>query len=198
MACMPGSVDPNNQTRALRWAAYFVLVIAALSSINWLTTIRQAYIAEHQWPSAGGTVWQMREDSRTVKPPSSRSRDYSVYWAEFQVFLDVPLDRCPGDIWQGRCVGTVKTPDVKSRALAVQWFLRHPRDSKVTVHYDPQTARMVLGGEPISVSYPWHSIVTTMIFFAVSAGLLVWARVLSDRNQSPGFDSPLEVDFSEK
>jgi len=196
MACMPGSVNPNNPTRALRWAAYFVLFIAAMSSINWLTTIRHAYIAEHQWPSASGTVWQMREDSRTIKPPSSRSRDYSVYWAEFQVFLDLPLDRCPGDIWQGHCVGTVKTPPFKTRASAVQWLLRHPRDSKVTVHYNPETGRMVLGGEPISVTYPWDNIAMTMIFLALGAALLVYARVLSDRSQSPGFDSPLELDLS--
>src|SRR5689334_9264679 len=125
---------------AFRLAGFFLLFVALLSSVNWLMIIREDYVMEHDWPATTGTVYAMREDSRVVNPPSIRSRRYWVYWAEFGVILDLPADKCPGqmqplDGQQPQCFGTVKTPEVRSREAAVEWFSRHPHNSRVVVHY---------------------------------------------------------------
>jgi hypothetical protein len=73
---------------------------------------------------------------------------------------------------QQRCVGEAKTPEVRSRLDAEQWYVRHPRDSKVIVHYDSQSDRMVLGGESILNVYPWRKISIT-VFIALLGALMV-------------------------
>lgn len=75
----------RSQAQALRLGGYFVFFVALISSVNWLGIIRRDYVMEHQWPTARGTVYSIREESRDVQPPSSRSRHYWVYWVEFRV-----------------------------------------------------------------------------------------------------------------
>src|SRR3954463_2666641 len=156
---MPLSVK-QQQAQGLRLGGYFALFVALLSSINWLITVHEDYVMEHQWPAAAGTIYSATAESREVIPPSTRSRSYELYRTEFMVVLDLPADRCPGTMMelegQQRCVGEAKTPEVRSRLDAEQWYVRHPRDSKVIVHYDPQSDRMVLGGESILNVYPWR------------------------------------------
>jgi hypothetical protein len=131
---------------------------------------------EHQWPTARGTVYSMREESRDVRPPSSRSRHYWVYWIEFVVVLDLPAEKCPGEMSsldqkQAQCISTVKTPEVRSRADAVEWIGRHPFNSLVMVHYDQQSGTTVFAGESILHIYPWRQILLT-------AGLLLLGIVM--------------------
>jgi hypothetical protein len=166
----------QQQAQGLRLGGYFALFVAFLSSINWLVVVHEDYVMEHQWPAAGGTIYSAREDSREVIPASIKSPRYQVYWTEFTVILDLPPDRCPGTMMglegQQRCVGEAKTPEVRSRLDAEQWYVRHPRDSKVIVHYDSQSDRMVLGGESILNVYPWRKISIT-VFIALLGALMV-------------------------
>jgi hypothetical protein len=171
----------KSHAQALRLAGFFLLFVALLSSVNWLLIIREDYVMEHEWPAAIGTVYSMREESREVIPASSRSHHYWVYWAEFVVILDLPADKCPGqmqplDGHQPQCFGTVKTPEVRSRQDAVEWFSRHSRNSRVVVHYDPQSASMVFGGESIFHIYPWRMILLTIALLALSTIMVVVGR----------------------
>ncbi|HEY2168997.1 MAG TPA: hypothetical protein VGJ30_05185 [Candidatus Angelobacter sp.] len=152
---MSSSITPA-QANGLRVAGYFTFVIGFLSFFGWINVIRQDYVMEHQWPSASATVYSMREDSREVKPSSTRQRNFQVFWMEFLVVLDLPQGQCPGSMvplttQEPQCTGTVKTPEVESRTDAIDWARRHPRDSKVTVHYDPQGDRMAFGVSPFSI-----------------------------------------------
>jgi hypothetical protein len=179
------------QASGLRLATYFALVVAVLSSINWLSAIHQQYVMEHQWPAVSATIYSRREDSREVTPPSIRQRSYWVYWGELLVILDIPPEQCPGNMVpltqkQAQCTGTVKSPEAKSRAWAVRWLGRHPVDSRLTVHYDPQSERMWAGGESILDIYPWDKIGLTAILLAVAALM----RFLAGMTPSPQEDAP--------
>ena len=167
----------RSQARALRLAGYFALVVATLSSINWLLIIWRQHVQQRDWPAATATIYDMREHSREVQPPSIGSRAYWVFWAEFDVTLDVPPERCPTHtvMLNGRpssCNGVVKTPEVRSRPDAVAWFTRHKLQSQITVRYDPQNGRLVLAGESISDMWPWYEITVTLVIVAVGVFLL--------------------------
>jgi hypothetical protein len=176
---MPRS-PKQQQAQGFRLGGYFALFVALLSSINWLMIVHENYVMEHQWPVASGTVYSAAEKSREVIPPSISSPHYQVYWIEFMVLLDLPEGRCPGTVLelegQQRCTGEAKTPEERSRIGAEQWYVRHPRDSKVVVHYDTQSERMVLGGESSLYVYPWRKIATTFIIALVGAIMLAFGR----------------------
>jgi hypothetical protein len=183
---MSAQVSPartSEQARALRWGGYFALFVALMSSINWLVIVHHDYVMEHDWPAASGTIYSAREDSREVVPASLSTPHYQVYWTEFMVILNIPRDRCPGTMieldGQERCTGEVKTPEVQSPTDAEQWPLRHPRDSKVLVHYDAQSDRMVLAGESVFNTYPWRKITTTGVIFLLAMVMIAVARTWS-------------------
>src|SRR6478672_5757937 len=116
----------KSHAQALRLGGFFAFFVALLFSVNWLMIIRKDYVMEHEWPATTGTVYSMREDSRMVTPASIRVHRYWVYWAEFVVILDLPADKCPVQMRpldgpQPQCVGTVKTPEVRSREDALEW-----------------------------------------------------------------------------
>jgi hypothetical protein len=141
---------------------------------------------EHQWPAASATVYSMREDSREVTPPSSRQHSYYVYWVEFTVVLYLPKSQCPGSMaplttQEPQCTAEVKTPESKSRADTIDWFKRHPSNSKVTIHYDAQSGRMALGGESIFYIYPWDKIFITVVVCVLAALMLIAGRSQSAR-----------------
>ena len=133
---------------------------------------------EHRWPAASGVITSRREESREVQLASIRQHRYWVYRAEFEVVLDLPPDRCPGEVrvlnaQPGQCIATVVSPETRSRANAIQWLAHHPLDSTMTVHYDLATSRTFAGGESIIDLYPWYDIRTTAI--AMTVGLLMLA-----------------------
>ena len=136
---------------------------------------------EHQWPAASATVYSMREESREVRPNSTRQRNFQVFWMEFLVVLDLPQGQCPGSMVpltseEPQCTGTVKTPEVKSRADALDWVKRHPRGSKVTVHYDPQSDRIAFGGESIFNIYPWDKITISVVILIIAVFVIKAGR----------------------
>jgi hypothetical protein len=186
---MFSSITPA-QAKALRAGGYLALVVAFLSAINWILVIREYSVMEHQWPAASATVYSMREDSREVTPPSSRQHSYQVYWVQFMVVLDLPQGQCPGSMVpltsaEPQCTAEVKTPEVKSRADAIVWFSRHPRNSRLVVHYDAQSGRMVLGGESIFDIYPWDKIAITAVAFVIAALMLIAGRSQTARPEYP-------------
>jgi hypothetical protein len=186
---MASSITPQQAT-GLRAAGYLAFLIGLLSALGWMNVVRQDYVMEHQWPSASATVYSMRENSREVRPASTRQRNYQVFWMEFLVVLDLPQGQCPGSMvplttQEPQCTGTVKTPEVKSRADAVEWVRRHPQGSKVIVHYDPQSQRMAFGGESIFNIYPWNKIVFTAVMLIVAALMIKAGRRHSTGTQYP-------------
>jgi hypothetical protein len=170
----------QQQAQGFRLGGYFALLVAVLSSINWLMIVHEDYLMEHQWPAASGSIYSATERSREVIPPSISSPHYEVYWMEFMVLLDLPRDRCPGTVLelegQQRCTGEAKTPAERSHISAEHWAVRHPRGSRVVVHYDSQSDRMVLGGESILNVYPWRKIATTFIIALVGAIMVAFGR----------------------
>lgn len=169
------------QSRGLRAGAYLALLIAALSSLNWISILRQDYVMEHQWPAASGAVYSMSEESRKVEPVSSSGHSYWVYWMEFLVILDLPRDQCPGTMIaltgnEEQCTGTLKTPQYKARADATAWHYRHPPNSRLIVHYDAQSGQIAFAGESIFNIYPWDKIGTTAVIVVIAAALLIAAR----------------------
>jgi hypothetical protein len=167
-----------------RLAGYFALAIALLSPVDWLTTISRDYAMEHNWPAASGTIYNMREESRWVDPPSSRQHRYAVYWAEFDVVLDLPRGQCPGSAMlvspqPEKCQAMVRSPESKSRATATRWFIRHPLNSMLTVHYDVQSGRLWIGGESILDVYPWDKIGLTAVLLAIAAAMFFIACKIS-------------------
>lgn len=186
---MFSSITPA-QAKALRAGGYLALVVAFLSAINWILVIREYYVMEHQWPAASATVYSMREDSRVVTPPSSRLHSYYVYWVEYTVVLDLPQSQCPGSMVpltsaEPQCTAEVKTPETKSRADTVDWFNRHPRNSRLIVHYDAQSGRMMLGGESVFDIYPWGKIAITAVAFVIAALMLIAGRSQTARPEYP-------------
>jgi hypothetical protein len=174
------------QAQGFRIGGYFILFVAFVTAFGWIPVLRHYYVMEHQWPAASATVYSMREDSREVTPPSSRQHSYQVYWVEFFVVLDLPQNQCPGSMvrlttQEPQCTAEVKSPETKSRADTVDWFKRHPRNSKVTVHYDPQSERTALGGESIFYIYPWDNIFLTVVIFAIAALMMIVGRSQSGR-----------------
>jgi hypothetical protein len=172
---------PTSQARALLWAGRFFYVIAALSCIAWIGTVHDAYVIEHQWPAAPATVYSALENSQEVQPPSTRQHHYWVYWMEFLVALDLPPNQCPGNILvlanqEPKCTGTIDTPKSRSRLDAVDWVRRHPLNSRVIVHYDPQSHRMGLGGESILYTYPWRKIAITIMILAAAMLMVLFGR----------------------
>jgi hypothetical protein len=177
---MSSSITPARAS-GLRAAGYLAFIIGLLSSLGWINVIRQDYVMEHQWPAASAAVYSIREDSREVRPNSTRQRNFQVFWMEFLVVLDLPQGQCPGPMvpltsQEPQCTGTVKTPEVKSRADALDWVKRHPRGSKVTVHYDPQSDRMTFGGESIFNIYPWDKITISAVILIISVFVIKAGR----------------------
>jgi len=177
---MSSSISPARAS-GLRAAGYLAFIIGLLSSLGWINTIRQDYVMEHQWPAASATVYSMREESREVRPNSTRQRNFQVFWMEFLVVLDLPQGQCPGSMVpltseEPQCTGTVKTPEVKSRADALDWVKRHPRGSKVTVHYDPQSDRIAFGGESIFNIYPWDKITISVVILIIAVFVIKAGR----------------------
>ena len=58
----------------------------------------------------------------------------------------------------------------------MEWFSRYSRNSRVVVHYDPQSASMVFGGESIFHIYPWRMILLTIALLALSTIMVVVGR----------------------
>ena len=177
---MSSSISPARAS-GLRAAGYLAFIIGLLSSLGWINTIRQDYVMEHQWPAASATVYSMREESREVRPNSTRQRNFQVFWMEFLVVLDLPQGQCPGSMVpltseEPQCTGTVKTPEVKSRADALDWVKRHPGGSKVTVHYDPQSDRIAFGGESIFNIYPWDKITISVVILIIAVFVIKAGR----------------------
>ena len=186
---MSSSITPA-QASGLRAAGYLAVFIGLMSALGWINVIRQDYVMEHQWPAASATVYSIRENSREFKPVSTRQRNYQVFWMEFLVILDLPQGQCPGSMvpltsQEPQCTGTVNTPEVKSRADALDWVRRHPRGSKVTVHYDPQSDRMAFGGESIFNVYPWDKITITTVILIVAVLMIKAGRRQSALPQYP-------------
>ncbi|HYX53423.1 MAG TPA: hypothetical protein VE783_08215 [Candidatus Limnocylindrales bacterium] len=181
---MSASAGPV-QGRRFRWAGYFVLVIAALSSLDWLATIRRDYVMEHHWPAATGTVYSMTEQSREVDPPSLRQRQRTTYyWAQFDVLLQLSPEQCPGGLLarnaqQPECQIIVRSPASTSPAAVVRWFRRHPVNSTVAIHYNPASGRTWMGGESPLDIYPMGKIAVTCVMLTLAAILLLIARRLS-------------------
>lgn len=164
-----------------RLAGYFTLVVVLLSSFPWISVIYHDYVMEHRWPSASGLITARRENSREVQPASSRQRRYWVYWAEFDVALALPPDRCPGDVTvsgtqPAQCSATVASPHTRSRANAIQWLNHHPLDSTMIVHYDLATRGVFAGGESIIDLYPWYDMGMTATITMFAAALLFLGR----------------------
>jgi hypothetical protein len=173
----------SSQAAGLRLAGYFVLVIALLSTFQWISIPFEDYVMEHRWAAASGVVTSRHENNKEVQPPSIRQRSYWVYWAEFEVTLALPPDRCPGETTvlnaqPAQCVVKVASPHTRSRGNAIQWLVHHPLDSNITVHYDPVTRRTFAGGESIVDLYPWRDMGLTVIVAMVAAALLALARKL--------------------
>ena len=186
---MSSSISPARAS-GLRAAGYLAFIIGLLSSLGWINIIRQDYVMEHQWPAASGTVYSMQEESREVKPNSTRQRNFQVFWMEFLVILDLPQGQCPGSMVpltsaEPQCTATVKTPEVKSRADALDWVKRHPKGSKVTVHYDPQSDRMAFGGESIFNIYPWDKITISTVILIIAVFVIKAGRRNSTLPQYP-------------
>lgn len=109
---------------------------------------------------------------------------------EFLVVLDLPQGQCPSSMvplttQEPQCTGTVKTPEVRSRADATDWVRQHPRGSKVIVHYDPQSDRMAFGGESIFNIYPWNKMSITAVIIIVAALMIKAGRRQSALPQYP-------------
>ncbi|HEX3153218.1 MAG TPA: hypothetical protein VHV32_01275 [Candidatus Angelobacter sp.] len=177
---MFSSITPQ-QASGLRLGGYLLLFIGLVSVFGWAGAIQGYYVTEHQWPAASAIVYSITERSKEVQPPSTRQRNYQVFWIEFLVVLDLPQGQCPGIMVplttpEPQCRGEVTTPHVRLRADAMDWAKRHPRGSTLIVHYDPQTRRMALGGESILDIYPWRKMSTTAMIFIVAALMIVAGR----------------------
>jgi hypothetical protein len=196
------STSLSSQAAGRRLAGYFAMVIALLSVIQWIQVPFEDYLMEHRWPAASGVVTSRHEDSREVQPASSRQHRYWVYWAESQVILSLPPDRCPVETTvinaqPAQCVVTVASPHTRSRANAIQWLVHHPLDSTMTVHYDAATGRTFVGGESIIDLYPWREIGLTAIIAIVAAALLALGRKqppASDDAQTPAPLNSLSIE----
>jgi hypothetical protein len=183
----------STQAAGLRYAGYFVLVIALLSTIQWISIPFEDYVMEHRWPAASGVVVGRHENQKEVQPPSIGQNRYWVYWAEFEVTLSIPLNQCPvGTTFVNRrpaqCIVEVTSPHRRSRANAIQWLVRHPLNSTMTVHYDRASGRAFAGGESIADLYPWREMGLTVIIAMMAAALLALARKLpaiSGNTQAP-------------
>lgn len=191
---MPTSLSSQSVRRRL--AGYFALVIALLSTFQWIPVIYEDYVMEHRWPAASGVVTSRHENSKEVQPASSRQRRYWVYWAEFDVTLALPPERCPGETTvlnaqPAQCVVKVASPHARSRANAIQWLVHHPLDSTITVHYDLATGRTFAGGESIIDLYPWREMGLTAIIALVAAALLALARKLPANSGDTQAPAPL-------
>jgi hypothetical protein len=186
---MFSSITPQ-QANGLRVGGYFFMFVGLVSVFGWAGAIQDYYVTEHQWPAASATVYSITERSKEVEPVSTRQRNYQVFWIEFLVILDLPQGQCPGTMVplttpEPQCSGEVTTPHVRSRADAIDWAKRHPRGSKIIVHYDPQSGRMALGGESVFNIYPWGKIFTTVIILIVAAFMIGAGRRRSPRPQDP-------------
>ena len=192
----------SSQVAGRRLAGYFALVIALLSTFQWIPVIYEDYVMEHRWPAASGVITSRHENNKEVQPPSSRQHRYWVYWAEFDVTLALPPDRCPGETTvlnaqPARCVVKVASPHTRSRANAIQWLVNHPLDSTITVHYDPATGRTFAGGEPIIDLYPWREMGLTAIIAIAAAALFALARkqpAVSGDTQPPAALNSLSIE----
>ncbi len=199
---LPMSTSLSSPAAARRFAGYFALVIALLSTIQWIPVPFEDYVMEHRWPAASGIVVSRRENSREVQPASSRQHRYWVYWAEFDVTLSLPPDRCPGETTvinaqPAQCVVKVASPHTRSRANAIQWLVHHPLDSTMTVHYEAATGRAFAGGESIIDLYPWREIGLTATLAIVAAAFLALGRkkpTVSDDTQTPAPLNSLSID----
>ena len=179
----------SQQATGLRMGGYFAMFVGLLTVFGWAGAIQDYYVTEHQWPAASATVYSITERSKEVQPVSTRQRNYQVFWMEFLVILDLPQSQCPGVMvpmttTDPQCRAEVDTPHSRSRADAMDWATRHPRGSRITVHYDPQSGRIVLGGESVLNIYPWAKIfMTAMILLA--AVLMIRAGRRSAHPQIP-------------
>jgi len=186
---MSSSITPQQAT-GLRAAGYFLFLVGFLSSFGWIGAIQKYYVIEHQWTAVSATVYSLREESREVKPSSSRQRNFQVFWMEFLVVLDLPQGQCPGSMVplttsEPQCTGTVKTPQVKSRANALEWVGRHPQGSKIIIRYDSQSGEMAIGGESIFNIYPWDKIGFTVAILIVGVLMIRAGKRRSARPQYP-------------
>jgi|ERR1041385_1621950 hypothetical protein len=171
----------SQQANGLRLGGYFAVFIGLLSVFGWAGAIQDYYVTEHQWPAASATVYSITERSKEVQPVSTRQRNYQVFWMEFLVILNLPQDQCPGNMVplttpEPQCSGEVTTPHVRLRADAIEWAKRHPQGSTLTVHYDPQSRRMALGGESVFNIYPWRKISITAMILIVAVLMIVAGR----------------------
>lgn len=186
---MYSSITPQ-QARGLRAGGYFMMFVGLLSVFGWAGAIQAYYVTEHQWPAASATVYSITEQSKEVQPPSSRQHSYQVFWMEFLVILDLPQSQCPGatvpmTTTEPQCRGEVSTPHSRSRADAIDWATRHPRGSRITVHYDPQSRRMALGGESVFNIYPWKKIFITALILLAAVLMIRSGRGSSANPQNP-------------
>ena len=186
---MYSSITPQ-QASGLRLGGYFMMFVGLLTVFGWAGAIQDYYVTEHQWPAASATVYSITERSKEVQPVSTRQRNYQVFWMEFLVILDLPQNQCPGTMvpmttTEPQCRGEVGTPHSRSRADAIDWATRHPRGSRITVHYDPQSRRMVLGGESVFNIYPWGKIFITAMILLGAVLMIGAGRRSSTRSQNP-------------
>jgi len=186
---MYSSITPQ-QALGLRLGGYFAMFVGLLTVFGWAGAIQDYYVTEHQWPAASATVYSITERSKEVQPPSIRQHNYQVFWMEFLVILDLPQGQCPGAMvpmttTEPQCRGEVATPYSRSRTDAIDWAARHPRGSRMTVHYDPQSRRMALGGESVFNIYPWGKIFITALILLGAVLMIGAGRRSSTRPQNP-------------
>ena len=159
-----------DRTRAqgMRLVAWFVVLWGVIIGIYAANVIGfDLYVRSH-WRLVQGDV--LRYEEKSAQVGSSRSRP--TYWIQFEVEFDPKDAGCnTGSSWAVKrpfpCIGTVKSPGSQSRATAMRWIERHPRNSSAKFSYDPATGRLRFAGESIADIYPWGAM---LAFFAGFGG----------------------------
>lgn len=74
-------------------------------------------------------------------------------------------------------------------------MIRHPLNSRLTVHYSLQERKLWIGGESVADLYPWDKILTTIVVLALSSLMFFSAYKVSvaDATDGPGTESNAEI-----
>lgn len=175
----------------MRFAAYFVFVVAVLFGSVTLSAVRREYLAQ-RWPVVSGEIVSSQERSQRLSKSTQ-------YWVRYEVTLDLPAEECPPRqvyIMIGgptTCHAAFSTLE-GSQANAGQWLRRHSAGSHAQFHYEPHGPGVRFAGESIGNIYPWSKILVTIVLFAVGLVFLSLAQ-RAQNNLSPA--EPSDDSFSE-